>query len=147
MKRFALMLLITLGAVLPVMAQDRPILADITGEGVCKASNPDQKSKKADVKLLQSSSGFRLLEVETEEFIARGPAAQSQSKKTGRVAYFLDYGSVGSIAIVFRVTRSGEVKSKLIVTKTLSEDEAPDTESEQESGVKAVRYEYDCVKT
>ena len=144
MNRYVL-LLIAFMSVMPAAAQEAiPMLAAITGAGVCTASSPEQASKKATINLLQTGSGFRVLKVETEEFIARGPAAQAQEKKTGRVAYFLGYGNAGSIAVVFRRSPRGEVKSKLYITKTMRDPETKRSEGQEESEL--VRYEYDCVK-
>lgn len=148
MNRYVLLLIAYL-SVMPAAAQEViPMLAAITGAGVCTASSPDQASKKATINLLQTGSGFRVLKVETEEFIARGPAAQAQEKKTGRVAYFLGYGNAGSIAVVFRRNSRGKVKSKLYINKTAHDPETQRSErqEEPESKPEQVRYEYSCVK-
>lgn len=158
MKRYALMALLTAGMVSLTSAQgQQPILAAITGEGVCTAISEDQPVQRARVKLLQAGAGFRILEVETEKFKARGPAAQVEEKTTGHVLYFLDYGSLGSISVDFAITPAGKPKARLIIVRqTEAGDlagaaaglgEAATTETaETEERPASIRYEFNCIK-
>lgn len=158
MKRYALIALLTAGMVSLTPAQgQQPILAAITGEGVCTAVSEDQPVQQARVKLLQAGAGFRILEVETEKFKARGPAVQVEEKTTGHVLYFLDYGSLGSISIDFTLTPAGKPKARLIIVKQTRTGElaeaaatlgevATTEAAEAEERAATIRYEFNCIR-
>lgn len=103
--------------------------AQSTAEPSPQAAEPPL-SKQATIKLLQTSMG-RVLEVENEYIAARGTAAQVQDKKTGEVGYFLDYGSAGTISVIFNVDQGGQVEARL----TIVDNRYP-----------GHRYEYTCEK-
>ena len=143
MLRLILVLLLTLGvAASGTVAQERPLLTQITGEATCTpepTGQPDQAQPQttaaqppqlAKVKLLQTAMG-RILEVENENIKARGRAVQVEDKRTGRVGYFLAYGGDGSISIIFGFTPNDQITAKLVIV-----GDANPTE----------RYEYKCKK-
>jgi hypothetical protein len=88
-------------------------------------------SQRAEVKLIQTAFGQRVLEVVNEHIEARGMAVQVQYKDSGEVGYFLDYGSAGSISVIFNVADSGKVRARLVIV----DDRYP-----------GHRYEYICEK-
>jgi hypothetical protein len=88
-------------------------------------------SQRAQVKLIQTAFGQRVLEVVNEYIEARGLAVQVQYKDSGEVGYFLDYGSAGSISVIFNVDDSGKVRARLVIV----DDRYP-----------GHRYEYICRK-
>ena len=136
MNRFFWVLLVSPLLSSAALAQPKlPSLSAITGEGVCTATKSEQESKRATVKLLQSASGFRILEVENERHKGRGPATQVEDKETGHVGYFLDFGGRGSIVVEFWVEDGKALKSKLFITKAPQAGESEPT-----------LYEYDCEK-
>jgi len=159
MKKYVVLCSLILGISPPGMAlAKQPVLAAISGEASCKATNKDQGSQRATLRLLRTGSGYRLLEVENEKYKASGPAAQVENKETGEVSYFLAFGDRGTINARFSVTPAGTVKARLHIiafprTKTSDDEESKVSaqanagEDEQSKSASAGwTYQYDCVK-
>jgi len=121
------------------------VLAAISGEALCKATKENQESQRAKLRLLRTGSGYRLLEVENEQYKASGPAAQVENKKTGDIAYFLAFGDRGTINARFSVTPAGQVKAKLQIVAFPRKEAQGDPPSDIPP--EGWSYEYDCVKT
>lgn len=120
------------------------VLAVIDGKATCKAVTADQESQRASLRLVRTGMGTRLLEVETEKYRARGPAAQVEHKETGEMSYFLAFGDRGAISARFKVSPAGAVTTKLEIVVSPPREAVPALPDG--APPKATVYGYDCVK-